>query len=63
MTICLFADPSRCRDETLTVSEEDQTPHQCLMTAPVVVAQWAASHPRWSVQRWTCGRAKMEAGL
>lgn len=63
MTICLLDTPSRCRDEALPVADEMLTSHQCMMMAPITVAQWADAHPQWSVQRWQCGPVKREAAL
>jgi hypothetical protein len=51
---CLVDNPAKCKDVELVYSAEEVTQMQCLMTAPVQLAKWNESHPRWRTQRWTC---------
>ena len=59
MTLCLAAQPTKCRDEAMTIADESVTPLQCLMGAPPVIAQYMERRPRWVCRRWRCRPAGM----
>jgi hypothetical protein len=54
VTVCLAADPSRCREISLVYAAENLTPHQCMMASPLEIAKWSEGHPNWVAKRWTC---------
>jgi hypothetical protein len=62
LAICLFADPSVCREERLTISMEEMIPTQCMIGAQSIIAEWAATHPKWKVERWRCRPAGRQEG-
>lgn len=56
LSICLMASPAMCREEAVPVgAETPATASQCLMEAPIIVAEWSGIHPKWTVTRWRCG--------
>jgi hypothetical protein len=54
ISVCLLAEPGRCKDVALTFVGETLTPFQCMMGAQPEIAKWSQVHPNWSVRRWTC---------
>ena len=58
--ICLAAQPSVCRDETLAVAHI--APSQCLSGAQIEIAKWSMNHPAWRVAKWKCQFAGKTAG-
>lgn len=63
VSVCLIADPSRCKDVNLVYSAETLTPMQCLMGAQAEIAKWVESHPQWTARRWTCQKAGLYAKI
>lgn len=61
MSICLIAEPSRCKDVRLSFAEENVTPHACLMNGQIEIAKWMEGHPDWQVAKWSCGRGGLYA--
>lgn len=57
VSVCLIADPEKCRDVHLSYMAEAQavTPQQCMMYGQSEIAKWAEGNPKWRVSRWTCG--------
>lgn len=53
--VCLQAQPDVCRERQLTFSASELTPRRCVMQAQTRLAEWAQSHPRWTISRWRCG--------
>ncbi|MFT4150509.1 MAG: hypothetical protein QM656_09950 [Paracoccaceae bacterium] len=49
---CLAAEPSACEKKSLTYAEI--SPMTCMIGAQPMLAEWAQSHPKWHVARWTC---------
>lgn len=57
LSVCLLASPGVCKDEALPMSREQATPSStCFMAAPILIAEWCESHPKWKVVRWRCDR-------
>ena len=61
ISVCLVADPIRCKDVSLTNTEG--TPMACMMAAPIEIARWSEYHPRWVAKRWTCSQAGQVAKI
>lgn len=57
LSVCMLADPGRCKDVHLTYMAEAQaiTPHSCMMYGQSEIAKWTEGNPNWAIQRWTCG--------
>lgn len=45
LSICLIAEPTRCRDVRLSFAEPSVTPQSCLMNGQIEIAKWIDSHP------------------
>ena len=54
---CLETVPDSCREFNL-VFAEDMSPRVCTMQAQPMLAEWAATHPKWRIGRWRCTRAE-----
>lgn len=54
LSICLLAQPDRCREERINLSFEAANPIVCLRNAQSRLATWQAEHPEWQVNRWRC---------
>ncbi|HEX8416235.1 MAG TPA: hypothetical protein VF641_01395 [Methylobacterium sp.] len=54
LSICLLAQPDRCREERISLSYEAANPVVCLRNAQSRLATWQAEHPEWQVNRWRC---------
>lgn len=52
---CLEASPTVCEEQNLLFSEP-MSPMTCLMQAQPRLAEWTATHPRWRIGSWRCGR-------
>ncbi len=61
LSICLIAEPEKCKDVRLTFAEENVTPYACVMTGQIEIAKWMDSHPDWQVAKWGCARAGIYA--
>jgi hypothetical protein len=59
LTVCAVAQPTTCMDRRLLFDSEN-TPRQCMMSAPPHIARWADQHREWFVQRWKCQYPKGE---
>lgn len=55
LSVCLVADPTRCKDVGLQYAE-NMTPFQCAMRAQPEIAKWSEANPNWVVKRFKCGR-------
>lgn len=55
---CLASDPMSGRSLSLPF---DGGPVTCALHGQMAAAEWAASHPKWRVQRWTCGRREVRS--
>lgn len=56
--VCLQAEPHTCQERNLLFTDHQLTPMACLMNAQTRLAEWSATHPRWRIDRWQCGRVK-----
>jgi hypothetical protein len=63
VSVCLIADPTRCKDVSLVYMAEGMTPMQCLMASPAEIAKWAEGHPNWFAKKWTCRSAGQLANI
>jgi hypothetical protein len=61
VSVCLFADPAKCKDVRLNFAEENVTPMQCVMNGQIEIAKWVDVHPDWQVKKWGCARAGIMA--
>lgn len=59
LSICLVASPGTCREETVSVGlEAPAAPTRCLLEAPMIIAEWTGTHPKWQVIKWRCVRPR-----
>jgi hypothetical protein len=54
MSICLLADPGRCREERLNFSFEESSPFTCMVRSQEKIAEWQQGHPEYRIDRWRC---------
>lgn len=54
LSICLLAEPTRCREDKIDLSFEARGPTVCLRNSQSALAKWQAEHPEWHVNRWRC---------
>ncbi|MCK0208707.1 hypothetical protein MWN33_11780 [Starkeya koreensis] len=55
LSVCLIASPGTCREEPVPVGLESRpASFQCMIDAPVVIAEWSETHPKWRVTKWRC---------
>lgn len=55
LTVCLLAEPEKCKDVTLTmVSEHSVTPQQCFHNGQLEMVKWIEMNPKWKITRWKC---------
>jgi hypothetical protein len=62
LTVCLSANPSKCRDEHLYF-ESRGTLFQCMILAPSEIAKWSQEHPNLKVMRWKCAFPSKERAI
>jgi hypothetical protein len=53
VTVCAFLNGADCHDETFYF-ESHGTLNDCMYEAPLYLAQWGSTHPKWQIRRWTC---------
>jgi hypothetical protein len=53
LTVCLMADPAKCRTEHLHFESRGSL-FQCMLLAPPEIAKWSEQHPALKVVRWKC---------
>lgn len=55
----------RCREREVSLigADENLTQMQCMMLAPMVIAQWIDEHPKWVQRRWLCRPAGQVAKI
>jgi hypothetical protein len=63
LSVCLAAEPQRCKEEHLTLLEEAAQPYQCMLQGQIEIVRWSETHPKWNVRRWTCAPAGRFATL
>lgn len=54
LSICLVAEPERCREDRIDLSYEASSPSICLRNSQSAIANWQAAHPEWHINRWRC---------
>lgn len=56
LSVCLLADPGRCKDVRLSYMSDDAiTPHNCMIYGQSEISKWTEGNPNWSIMKWTCG--------
>jgi len=58
VTVCLLAEPKRCKEVALTYLEDSVTAMQCHMGSLAEIAKWRETHPTYFAKRWGCRRAR-----
>ena len=57
LSICLLASPGICKEEMLPFDNKQALlPSRCIMEAPIAIAEWSETHPKWKVTKWRCDR-------
>lgn len=54
ITACLIGTPDKCKDVSLLAPEEEINELQCFQRAPVAVAAWNDSNPKYYIKKWGC---------
>lgn len=54
ISVCLFEEPTRCKDVSLNYMANGMSPRQCMMMSPAEIAKWNEAHPKWFAKKWTC---------
>lgn len=64
-SVCLMAEPGKCKDVHLTFAAESEavTQQQCFMFGQIELAKWTEGHPDWRVARWSCRAAREIANI
>lgn len=64
-SVCLTADPGKCKDVHLTFIAESQnvTQQQCFQFGQIELAKWTAGHPDWRIAKWSCRPAREVANI
>ncbi len=57
--VCAAGSPDRCEEKRLPLINETNV-QQCVFDAPLVMAEWAGSHPDWNITHWHCARPSAE---
>lgn len=61
MTICSILHGAQCREERLPFLAERVSVIECALYGQIEMARWQAGHPNWSVARWRCQPAGLQA--
>lgn len=61
--VCLIADPTRCKEISLTYEPDSISVFACAMYGQSELAKWSTSNPNWRISRWRCGEAGRVAKL
>ena len=56
ISACMISSPGTCKDVHLTYIGNVPTPFQCMRVGQPEMAKWSMSNPKWSIQKWRCGR-------
>ncbi|GLS42439.1 hypothetical protein [Methylobacterium brachythecii] len=64
LSVCLLAEPSKCHEERINLSFDNQNPAICLRNSQATLAQWAGEHPDLTIKSWRCAsKAKLQNDL
>lgn len=65
MTVCLMADPAKCKRVSLTFADQSVTAVQCQMGVAGMseIVKWTQSNPKWKPARWSCRVAGQFANI
>lgn len=60
--VCSILSTEQCKTIDLVIADEQVSQMQCMMgyQAQVMIAEWKAAHPNWSVRKWRCEPAGLE---
>ena len=53
VTVCAFLNGANCHDETFYFESRGSL-NDCMSEAPLYLAEWGSTHPKWQIRRWTC---------
>ena len=59
MAVCMFSQPSSCREEHLYF-ESHGSLRACMAEAIPTMAEWAGTHPQWHIEKFHCEWADLE---
>jgi hypothetical protein len=62
LTVCAVSNATDCRDETFYF-ESNGSVVGCMFEAQPWIAEWASTHPKWTVKAWKCDAPSSEQKL
>lgn len=62
LTVCLVANADACRTEHIYF-EHTGSMTQCMLRAPIYIAQWTEDHPEFRVVRWRCSVPEQDTDI
>jgi hypothetical protein len=63
LSVCLLANPSDCKDVSLSQMGEKVTPYACMFRGQVAASRWAEGHPEYKIAKWKCQAGREFAKL
>jgi hypothetical protein len=60
ITVCSLAHPDGCRDKHIQFIDQGASLTQCMMEAPVYLAEWSGQHPDEQIKKWRCAYPSQE---
>lgn len=54
ITVCSLAHPDGCMDKHIQFVDQGASLAQCMMQAPVYLAEWSGDHPDEQIKKWRC---------
>ena len=58
---CSILHGAACKEEKLSFMAERVSMFECFLYGQTEMAKWVEGHPNWSVNRWRCQSARIEA--
>jgi hypothetical protein len=56
ITACLASDSSQCKD--FSVPLENISTRQCYTNSQIILANWVAEHPNYTISKFSCNEIK-----
>lgn len=56
LSACMASNPGVCKDYKISL-DPSIDPASCMVNAPPYFAEWAESHPGWTITKWRCRTA------
>ncbi|RZK82985.1 MAG: hypothetical protein EOO66_25205 [Methylobacterium sp.] len=56
LLVCLHADPDTCRPERVAFEGSMMS---CTLYGQAVAAEWLATHPKYRLKTYSCGRPRL----